>query len=385
MYSRVMQSAVLAAAQGYPIITLLGPRQSGKTTLAQQTFAEKPYRSLENPDTLARAQSDPRGFLDTLPDGAILDEVQRMPELLSYIQGIVDTYRAGEFILTGSHQSTLKTGIGQTLAGRTALFRLLPLSRNELAVGAFDLWTEILTGAYPRLRRDNLEHGLFYASYLQTFLDRDLRAQLQVRDINQFREFMRLLAGRVGQLVNFSNLANDIGASANTIKQWIAALEAAYLIFRLPPYYENFSKRVIKSPKVYFTDTGLACALLGIETENQLQRDPLAGGLAENWAILEYLKQRWNHGKEAHIYFYRDRHGNEIDLLIAAGRSLTPVEIKSAQTFSSHFIKGIQRFRDLAGERVRPGYVIYNGADRGQVKGVTLLGFDEVAEINNDR
>ena len=347
-------------------------------------FPDKPYATLENPDTRSRALADPKAFLAQFPEGAILDEVQRLPELLSWIQGIVDERNAiGQFILTGSYQSELKKGVGQTLAGRTAIFKLLPLSVNELKQSeqAFSLWKNVFTGGFPRVHEQKLDPVLFYSSYLATFLERDLGAQVQVRDLNQFRDFLRLLAGRVGQLINFASLGNDLGASANTMRYWLSALEASWVVFQLPPWYENFGKRVIKTPKVYFTDTGLACNLLGIESADQLSRDPLAGGLAENFAITEYMKSRWNRGRDARIHFYRDRHGSEVDLLISKGNKLVPVEIKSASTFTASHIKGIRKFSSLAGDRVAERYLVFNGDDRGAVEGVEMLGFEDMAKL----
>lgn len=249
MFKRELVTALLAAAQGYPVLSVLGPRQSGKTTLVRTTFPDKPYVTLENPEVRARAIEDPKGFLDQFCAGAILDEVQRTPELLSYIQGIVDENQIpDEYILTGSYQSELRQGIAQSLAGRTAIFKLLPLTLGELGDNAqpFDLWREILTGAFPRLREKNLDISLFQSSYLATFLERDLRAQIQVRDLNQFRDFLRLLAGRTGQLVNYADLGHSVGASAATVRHWISVLEASWIVFILPPYFENFSKRVVK-------------------------------------------------------------------------------------------------------------------------------------------
>jgi len=384
MFPRVLQPSLVDAARGYPVVTLLGPRQSGKTTLVRETFPDKAYVSLENPDTLARARLDPRAFLGEFESGVILDEVQRMPELLSWVQGLVDErQRPGEFVLTGSVQNELKAGVGQSLAGRTAIFRLLPLSLDELGETArpFDLWSEIHAGGYPRLRQHELAPALFYNSYLQTFLERDLVTLLKVRDLNQFRDFVRLVAGRVGQLVNHASLGNDIGASPNTVRQWLSVLEAAHIIFQLTPYFENFGKRIVKSPKVFFTDTGLACALLGIETVEQLRRDPLAGGLAENWAILEVLKSRWHRGREASLHFFRDSHGAEVDLLIRQGSRLLPVEIKSAKTFSAHFLKGLSRFQAVAGKRTQEGVLVFDGDDRGTVRGVRLIGFDQIGTL----
>lgn len=386
MFKRELVTALQAAAQGYPVLSVLGPRQSGKTTLVRATFPDKPYVTLENPEVRARAIEDPKGFLDQFSGGAILDEVQRTPELLSYIQGIVDENQIpGEYILTGSYQSELRQGIAQSLAGRTAIFKLLPLTLGELGDNAqpFDLWREILTGAFPRLREKNLDISLFQSSYLATFLERDLRAQIQVRDLNQFRDFLRLLAGRTGQLVNYADLGNSVGASAATVRHWISVLEASWIVFILPPYFENFSKRVVKTPKVYFTDTGLACALLGLESTSQVNRDPIAGGLVENWFIVEYMKRRWNKGRDANIHFFRDKHGSEVDLLITQGPDLVAVEIKSAKTFHTSHLKGLKRFRSLVSDRQVVSYLAYNGEERGSVSDVELIGLNDVEAVLN--
>jgi len=385
MYARTQTPFLKAAARDYPIVTILGPRQSGKTTIAQTAFPDKPYVTLENPAVLERATVDPESFLNQYQNGAILDEVQRLPILLSWLQGIVDEDSTpGRFILTGSYQSELKKGVAQSLAGRTAIFKLLPLSLSELASAghSFSLWDDVLAGGYPRLRERNMDISLFHSSYLATFLERDLGAQIKVRDLNQFRDFLRLLAGRTGQLINFSSLGNDLGASASTMRLWLSVLEASWIIFQLPPWYENFGKRVIKSPKVYFTDTGLACNLLGIETAEQLSRDPIAGGLVENFAIAEYVKHRWNQGKDARIHFFRDRHGSEVDLLVSRGNNLIPIEIKASRSFTASHLKGIKRFRSLAGDRVTDSYLVYAGDMRGEVSGVQLLGFDELAVVD---
>ena len=376
MVAREHHNELTSAASEYPVVTLLGPRQSGKTTLARMSFPRREYRSLEDPDVRTAAQVDPRGFLESLPNGAILDEIQRTPELLSYIQGRVDNRkRAGEFILTGSRQPALHATISQSLAGRTAVLTLLPFSLPELrhyrkVWEPFDL---TVRGCFPRLHEERLSHRRFYNGYMQTYVERDVRMLTNLKDLTVFQRFLTLLAGRVGQAVNYTSLGNDAGVSSTTIKSWVSILTASFVIFELPPYFENISKRVIKSPKLYFVDPGLVAHLVGIETAEQAARDPLRGALYENLVILEVLKARLNDGLSPSLFFYRDTNGNEVDLIIKAGRHLVPVEIKSAATFTEEYLKGVLRFREVAGARTSEGYLMYNGKERFKVKGVGVF------------
>ena len=376
MIERDIARELLASAREYPVVTVFGPRQSGKTTLAQMTFPEKLYYSLEDPDLRMAAETDPRGFLSNLPAGSILDEIQRFPQLLSYILGIVDRVKInGMFILTGSHQPELHQSVSQTLAGRTAILNLLPFSLTELRNyrvnwNPFEL---IVSGSFPRVHEDKLKPVRFFNGYLQTYIERDVRALLNVKDLRPFQQFLTLLAGRIGQIINYSSLSNDVGVSATTIKNWISALKASFVVFELPPFFENIRKRVVKSPKIYFSDVGLAAYLLGIETVDQLYRDPLRGGLYENLMILEILKVRLNKGKRPELYFYRDSHGNEVDLLIRLARTLIPFEIKSAATFTPDFLRGIENFASVVGGRCGPGFVLYNGDEDFSLKGIRIL------------
>lgn len=358
------------------MVTVLGPRQSGKTMLVQMTFADRQYFSLEDPDIRTAAEADPRGFLDQMEDGGILDEVQRLPALLSYIQGIVDKdRRPGRFILTVSHQPRLHEAISQSLAGRTAMLTLWPFSLPELRRYK-SRWTPfelIIQGCFPRLHKEGLEPRRFFNSYMQTYVERDVRALIQLRDLAQFQKFLTLLAGRVGQIVNLASLSNDVGVSSTTIRNWLSVLKATYVVFELPPFFENIRKRVIKSPKIYFTDVGLAAFLLGIHTEEQAFRDPLRGNLYENLVIAEIVKGALNKGIRPEIYFFRDSRGNEVDLLIREKGELTPVEIKSAGTFSMEFVKGLEHFQALGLKRVTAGMVLYSGEQRCVVHGVSIL------------
>jgi len=382
---RAIAHSLHAAANEYPVVTIFGPRQSGKTTLARMEFPHLAYRSLESPDIRYAAMLDPRGFLADVKEGAILDEIQRTPELLSYIQEIVDDpTRSAQFILTGSHQPLLHQAVGQSLAGRTAVLTLLPFTFEEikhikalqspLELNKHDIFKLIIQGQYPRLIAHRLDPERFYNAYVATYLERDMRMLVNIRDLNRFQQFLILVAGRVGQVVNYTSLGNDIGVSSATIKQWISVLKASFILFELAPYFENVGKRVIKSPKIYFTDTGLAAFLLGLRTAEQVRRDPLRGCLYENLIVLEVLKARLNKGFRPELYYYRDTHGNEVDLIIREGRRLTPVEIKSAETFNHEFLKGIRNFKAIidTGRVCRPA-VVYNGNERFSVEGVSVF------------
>jgi predicted AAA+ superfamily ATPase len=376
MIKRDITTELIASAEEYPVVTVFGPRQSGKTTLAQMTFPHKSYYSLENPDIRMAAKTDPRGFLANFPDGGVLDEIQRLPQLLSYIQGIVDgAKKRGMFILTGSHQPELHQSVSQTLAGRTAVLSLLPFSLSELK-NYQEKWEPlelIIHGSYPRLHEEKLQPGRFFNGYLQTYIERDVHALINLKNLTQFHQFLMLLAGRIGQIANYTSLSNDVGVSATTIKNWVSVLKASFIVFELPPFFENIRKRVIKSPKIYFNDVGLAAFLLGIETADQLYRDPLRGGLYENLVILEILKSRLNRGKRPELFFYRDTHGNEVDLVIRQARTLIPLEIKSAATFTSDFLKNIDHFGSVVGDRCAQGFVLYNGQEQYTLKGTRVI------------
>lgn len=384
MFKRSLTSKLQELAKKYPVITLLGPRQAGKTTLVKAAFPKKPYVNMEDAENRALATTDPKGFMQAYPDGAILDEVQRVPHLLSYIQVLVDEAdQKGMFILTGSHQAELHSAVSQSLAGRTSLLRLLPLSLEEMRKAKIaDSFDEILLkGGYPKIYKEDLPVTNAHGSYFQTYVERDVRALLQVKDLIQFERFIKLVASRVGQLINYSSLASDVGVSAVTIKEWVAVLEATYVLVRLEPYFENFGKRLIKSPKIYFTDTGLLCYLLGIETVGQLKKDTLYGNLFENWVIIELMKARYNQALDPHFYFYRDVSGREVDLLIQKGSLLTPVEIKSSKTFTPSFLEGLNYFHKQAPKKAKDGALIYGGSQSQKVGKFTLYSIENCPEI----
>ncbi len=367
MIRRELFNELLQSAKDYPVVTVIGPRQAGKTTLVKMAFPEYDYCNLENPDIRELAHSDPNALFSRYSGKCIFDEIQRVPELLSYIQVKVDEDEIngngkGRFILTGSHQLQLHQSISQSLAGRTAILRLLPLSISELTQAEIiiDKYEMMYRGFLPRIYKDNINPTRLYRNYYETYIERDVRQLINLKDLSTFTKFIKLLAGRVGQIVNLSSMANDTGVSSNTLKSWLAVLEASFIIFKLEPYFENFGKRVIKSPKIYFTDIGLLIYLLGIDRPSQIERDPLYGSIFENLVITEALKARYNQGEAHNLYYFRTSKGNELDLIYKKGRELVPIEIKASMTFHRNFIKGITFFYGLS-ENTTKGFVVYSG------------------------
>ena len=384
MYNRFLTSQMQFFATKYPIVTVLGPRQSGKTTLVKKAFHHLPYVNLENIENRLLAKNDPNSFIAKYPNGAVFDEIQRVPELLSSIQVKVDEdERKGLFILTGSHQLDLDSAISQSLAGRTSILKLLPLSLLELRDNHLELSLEdvILHGGYPRIYKDNLPLHNAFSSYFQTYVERDVRSIINIKDVLVFEKFIKLLAARVGQIINYSSLAVDVGVSAVTIKQWISILEASYLIFRLPPYYENFGKRIIKSSKIYFLDTGLLCYLLCLENQEALLKDQFFGNIFENFTILELYKFFCNNAKDPRMYFFRDSVGNEVDILLQKGTTLTPIEIKSSKTFSTAFLSGLNYFYDQVSDKAKDGCIIYRGEAEQKIHPYHLYPIEKCTQI----
>lgn len=385
MIPRAAETLTRTLLEGFPIVTITGPRQSGKTTLAKAVLAGKPYVSLEDPDVRLAAQDDPRAFLARFPDGAVLDEVQRCPELFSYLQTQVDgAGRMGLFLLTGSQQFGLLSGIGQSLAGRTGFVELLPLSVVELRQANLlpaSLDEMLFKGGYPALYDRRLSVRAWFAAYAMAYVERDVRQMLKVQELDAFQRFAMFCAGRVGQLLNLSSLAADCGITHNTAKAWLSVLEASYLVFLLRPHRENFNKRLVKTPKLYFHDVGLACWLLGIQSASQLAAHPLRGALFENFVVAEILKNRLNAGERPGMSFWRDSNGNEVDLLIDEGMKLKPIEIKAGMTVARDFFAGLEKWRALAGDRAGDAFLVYGGEGDYIHKGIRVVGWREISRI----
>ncbi len=390
MIDRTLRTHLLELASRHPVVTLTGPRQSGKTTLSRMTFPDRAYVSLENPAERAFAVEDPLGFLARFTDGAVLDEVQRTPDLLSYLQGMVDDDpRPGRFVLTGSQNLTLMSSVSQSLAGRTALLELLPLDLEELRrfPGApVDLETVLWTGGYPRIHHRRLPADEWLADYVATYVERDVRQHLRIGDLLQFRTFLQLCAGRVGQLLNLSALASECGVSQPTARSWLSVLEASYLVFRLPPFHANFGKRLVKTPKLYFHDSGLAANLLGIERPEQLLTHPLRGALFEGFVIAEVLKRHRHRGRRPRMFFYQERGRLEVDLVLDRGGELSAVEVKAGKTPSSGYFSGLVQFagRLDAGEsprfRIADRVVVYAGDDSQERSKGRLVAWADLVE-----
>ncbi len=387
---RDVQSHVLRLASQYPVVTITGPRQSGKTTLCRMTFPEWDYVSLENPDDRAYAQGDPRGFMEEHRDPLVIDEAQRVPELLSYIQGVVDGRgNAGQFILTGSAQFELIDSIAQSLAGRTAIVRLLPFTYTE-AYGKASGGTEpalnsvLYRGLYPRAHAVDLVPTELYSFYVETYLERDVRALVNVRDRSTFELFLRLCAGRTGQLLNMTALSNDVGVSVPTIKSWISVLEASSVTMLLRPHHANFRKRLVKSPKLYFLDTGLVAYLLGITDAGQMATHPLRGALFETFVVSELVKQGYNRIRRPNLSFFRDSGGHEIDILLDRGATVAPVEVKSAATIADSFFDGLTYYRNLNAQS-ESGTLVYGGTGNQTRRGHQVIDFRSLDQIDVGR
>lgn len=344
----------------FKAVAVTGPRQSGKTTLVRMVFPNKPYANLENPDIRKFAMDDPRGFLSNYPHGAILDEVQRAPELFSYLQQVLDEHKGnGLFVLTGSNNFLLQDNISQSLAGRVGYLFLLPLTMNEINAGENQTDRLLFTGGYPALHQGKSDPVKYYANYIRTYIERDVRLLKNIADLYTFERFLRLCAGRIGQLLNMSSLAAETGVDVKTIGSWIGVLEASFIIFRLQPYHKNYNKRIVKMPKLYFYDTGLATALMGVDEISQLTIHPFRGSLFENLVVVDFLKRLYNKGKSNELFFWRDNTGNEIDLLLKRKSQRLPVEIKSGQTISEDFFRGIHYWNKLT--KTEGGYLVYGG------------------------
>ncbi|WP_460372301.1 ATP-binding protein [Methanocalculus sp. MC3] len=384
MIRRDAEEKVRELARGFPAVSVIGPRQSGKTTLVKTVFPDLPYVLLEDPDTRSFAEEDPRGFLSNYEEsGAILDEVQRVPELFSYLQGVLDrNTKPGQFILSGSQNFLMMERISQSLAGRVGIIKLLPLSMRELANAGIipNRYENLLyDGLFPRPYSSTIRPGDFYSSYIQTYIERDLRLLKQVQNLSTFQTFMKMCAYRSGQVINYSSLADDCGITHNTAKEWLSLLETSLLIFWLRPHHKNFNKRLVKNPKLYFTDPGLAAHLAGIQSADDITYHPLKGGLFETLIITELLKFRLNRGRESTLYYWRDKAGHEIDCIIEyAGQTPIPVEIKSGRTASADYFKEITYWNTLSGNTPEQSFVFYGGDQAQQRSRGQLIGYSDL-------
>lgn len=388
MIQRAAHPTLERLARGFPVLVLTGPRQSGKTTLAKAAFPDKPYLSLEDPDVRELAEADPRGLLSRFPQGAVLDEVQRTPALFSYLQSQVDArVRPGTWVLTGSQQFGFMAGISQSLAGRAGLVQLLPFSMAELAAAGRlpgDLDQLLFQGSYPPIYDRDVLPQDWLSAYVGTYLERDVRQLLAVRDLSAFQRFLRLCAGRIGQLLNMASLATDCGITHATASHWISVLEASYLVHVLRPHHRNFAKRLVKAPKLYFHDTGLASWLLGIREPGQIAFHAQRGALFENLVVSEFLKGRLNRGAQPDLHFWRDNHGLEVDLLVDTGDRLHPIEVKSGQTVAPDFFKGLDAWNKVSGEEARPCWLVYGGTQPFARRNVTVVPWTGLAELAVD-
>jgi len=383
MLARDAEKTLIRLATSFPVVAITGPRQAGKTTLAKAVFKSKPYVSLENPDEREFAQNDPKRFLARFPNGAVLDEVQRCPSLLSWLQGVVDERGVmGEFVLTGSAQFDLIEGITQTLAGRVGRVELLPLSSSELKAGnqlPNSLSQMLIQGGYPALYDRKITTQDWFSNYVATYVERDVRQLISVRNLGQFQTFLKMCASRTGQLINLTSLGADCGISAVTAKQWLSVLETSYIVTLLRPHHSNFGKRLVKTPKIYFLDSGLAAWLMGIRSAETLETHAARGALFESWVVSELYKKRLNAGLPIDLYFWRDNTGNEVDLIIEKEKGLQPIEIKSGSTYASDWSQGLKKWQALAKNSSLEPAILYGGESTFEREGLKVWSWRDVA------
>ncbi len=380
MINRILEKKIVEFSKQYPVITITGPRQSGKTTLSKMIFTDHPYISLENLDNREFAKNDPIGFLNKYPDGAIIDEIQRVPDLTSYIQTIVDEKDIpGMFIITGSQQFELMSNLSQSLAGRTAIIKLLPFSYSEIYTNktSSDLDEILRTGFYPRIFDKGLEPFSAMEFYINTYIERDLRKLINIQDLSKFQIFLKLCAGRTGQILNMNSISNECGISNNTVNKWLSILETSYIIKRVQPFYKNFNKRLIKSPKLFFLDTGLVSYLLGISSAEHLQLHPLRGAIFETYVFSELLKSNFNNAKPDNIYYFRDNKGKEIDFILDDGIKIRAIEVKSGQTINSSFFENLKYFSKISDIEVN-NQLIYGGNNNHIQEGIKITSWDKI-------
>jgi predicted AAA+ superfamily ATPase len=381
MFKRAIEPTLLKAASKFPITVLTGPRQSGKTTLLKYLFPEYSYTNLEAPDTLLRAQSDPRGFL-LATKNLIIDEAQNFPEIFSYIQEYVDTHRDSRFILSGSQNFLLAERVSQTLAGRAAILELLPLMYSEYLTDPVNnhlgIWEYLFDGSYPRPYHEHLDIHLWYNSYIRTYLERDVRSLINVKDLAKFQLFLKMCAGWHGQLLNLSTIAQNCGISQTTATEWLSILEASYIVFRLRPYYRNFKKRLVKTSKLYFYDSAIVCMLLGIRSVEHLKLYSNRGAIFEGFVLTEIMKMYAAQGKTAPLYFWRDHQGNEVDGLIEQADNIIALEIKAGMTFLPDFLLGLKKWQSISNISAENSYLIYAGDKSFKHQGMQVVSWKDI-------
>lgn len=380
MIERDITDKIKQLSEKFPIVTVTGPRQSGKSTLLKHIFSDWRYVSLENPDMRSFASEDPNGFIKTFDNHVIIDEAERVPSLFSYLQTHIDDINeAGMYMLAGSRNFHLMAAIDQSLAGRTAIMKLLPLSRHELHEAGelpHTINEQIFKGFYPRIYDKNIAPTDYYPSYIATYVERDVRAMLNIGDLGRFTRFIRLCAGRIGQLLNKSNLATETGVTIPTVESWLSVLEASYILYRLEPNFNNYNKRIVKTPKLYFYDTGLACSLLGITSPEQLDMHFLRGGLFENMVVNQFVKDGLNRGAMPDLTFWRDSSGIEVDLVETNGLEQHGYEIKSGNTFTASFFDGLKKWGELSHTPESRRTVIYCGSNNLQTSNGSVVAFN---------
>lgn len=380
---RALEGVIKEAVQYFSVISVTGPRQSGKSTMLKHLFPDLPKYSMKDLHVRAFAEQDPVAFLNQHKEGMFIDEVQQVPQLLDYIQGIVDDEPSRRFVLTGSSNLELLQGMTESLPGRVGVYELLPMSLDEVAEQSSDKTVDeqLYDGLYPAIcAKKNVAH-LFYPSYVKTYLEKDVRNLLHIKDQMQFLLFMKLCAARVGSLFNASEIGMQVGVDGKTITHWLSVLEASYLVTLLPPYYENISKRLVKTPKLYFNDPGLACYLLDIETPKQLALDKMRGAIFENMVVMECLKHRYNQGKEGNVFFYRDSNGQEVDILMKEGGSLTAIEVKSSMTYQPDFVKSLKRLPEWTNTPITHRAVVYSGDMENTAGDIWLLRYNHLEKL----
>lgn len=385
MYRRDIEDILKKSTASFPAVFLTGPRQSGKTTLLKQLFPNHRYITLENPSTLDLITEDPIGFLSNSDTSWIIDEAQNFPKLFSYLQGMIDeTPRPGRFLLSGSQNFLMHHKIGQTLAGRAAVLELLPLRYNELRPHLTkeedNLWSLIFFGGYPRPRYEKMDYSLWFESYIRTYLERDIRSLVNIKDLSQFQRFIKMCAARHGQMLNLTSLGADCGISQTTARDWLTFLEASYVVFRVQPYFENFTKRLVKMPKLYFYDTGILCHLLGIESPEHASIHAMSGALFEGFLMTELIKMRLNQGQKPNLYYWRDHRGLEIDAVLETGKTVQMIEFKSSQTFHNEYLDNLRQVMKLSNSDRFKSSLIYGGSESSTIQNISLMGWREYLE-----